>query len=251
MRIVIADDEAPLRAWLRRLLLEQLPGAEIVAEAGNGTEALAAIAAHAPTVAFLDIRMPELSGLEVASRLQGACRIVFVTAYDQFAVHAFEHAAVDYLVKPVTPERLQKTLARLAEPQPAPASTERLLQTLLAKLDTPPAPATQPALRWLRVGSDDTVHLLDVRDVDFFKAADKYTEAHSRGKIWLVRTPLSELEKQLDADEFWRIHRSIVVRVAAIGQAQRDLMGRLSVRLIHDGPALPVSRSHAHLFNRN
>lgn len=271
MRIVIADDEPHLRAWLRRLLGELAPETQILAEAGNGREALMAIEALCPDVAFLDIRMPELSGLEVAARLSGVCHVVFVTAYDEFAVQAFEQAAIDYLVKPVTPERLQKTLQRMerigtavsatSENSATPTGDQEImrnasdtlatLQSLISRLNEHDAPVTGKTLRWLRVGNDDAVHLLDIQEVDCFKAADKYTEAHCNGRVWLVRTPLGELESSLDLDEFWRIHRSIIVRVGAIKEARRDLMGRLAVHLHSGAPALPVSRSHAHLFNRH
>jgi DNA-binding LytR/AlgR family response regulator len=217
-----------------------------------------------PDVAFLDIRMPGLSGLEVAARVTSQtgkpCRVVLVTAYDEFALQAFEQAATDYLVKPVAPERLQKTLARLQQAAPA-ADTGELMQALLQKLSaTPtagtlalaPAPAgTAEPLRWLRVGNDEAVRIIDVREVDFFRAADKYTEVHQGDKHWLVRTALSELERELDPNEFWRIHRSVVVRVNAIAEARRDIMGRLSVHMHTGGAPLAVSRAHAHLFNRN
>ena len=253
MRILIADDEAPLRAWLRRLLAAEAPAAEIVAEAGNGREALERIRSLQPDVAFLDIRMPELSGLEVAARAAGACKVVFVTAYDEFAVAAFEQAAVDYLVKPVTPERLRSTLARLGQPADRASETE-LVRALLRRLEGAADAATAPArtpLRWLRVGSDEAVRLVDVGEVDFFRAADKYTEVHQGTQAWLVRTSLSELEADLDPEAFWRIHRSILVRVQAIADVQRDLMGRFWVHLAAGGAPLPVSRTHAHLFHRN
>jgi DNA-binding LytR/AlgR family response regulator len=269
----VADDEAPLRAGLIRQL-QSLAGQlglrlEVVAEAAHGAAALAAwreAPAGGIDAAFLDIRMPELSGLEVAARIaqeaspaHPACQLVFVTAYDEFAVAAFEQAAVDYLVKPVTPERLEKTLRRLTTERPPSAPNHnweaplRELQALLGQLPAtaPVSPTTTQPLRWLRVGNEQAVQLLDVHSVDFFRAADKYTEAWSGGQPHLVRLALGELETQLDPDRFWRIHRSVVVRVDAIHEARRDLMGRLFVHLHGGGEALPVSRSHAHLFNRD
>ena len=245
MRLLIADDEAPLRAWLRRLLGEVAPAAEIVAEAADGDSALARIEELQPDCALLDIRMPGLSGLEVAARIKVPCRVIFVTAYDEFAVEAFEQAAVDYLLKPVTAERLAKAMARLQTAVPA---SDALLRTLIARLGPPPAP-TQP-LRWLRVGSGDSLRLIDVAEVDRFEAADKYTTLHVAGQEWLIRTSLKELEQQLDADAFWRIHRGTLVRVAAIREVRRDLMGRLWVELKSGGKPLPVSRSYAHLFKQ-
>lgn len=244
MRLLIADDEAPLRAWLARLLREAAPDAEIVAEVGDGEAALAAIERLAPDAAFLDIRMPGLSGLEVAARLAVPCRVVFVTAHDEFAVAAFEQAAADYLLKPVTAERLAKTLQRLR--QPAPAEAAALLRLLLAQA----APPARQPLRWLRVGSGDTVELLDVAEVAHFAAADKYTTVHAGQRQWLIRTPLKELEESLDPGRFWRIHRGLLVRVDAIRGVRRDPMGRLWAELHGGGPALPVSRSYAHLFRQ-
>lgn len=244
MRLLIADDEAPLRAWLRRLLAEVAPQAEIVAEAVDGDSALARIEELKPDAALLDIRMPGLSGLEVAARVTAPCRIIFVTAYDEFAVQAFEQAAVDYLLKPVTAERLAKALERL--PTAVPAS-DALLRDLLARLG-PAAPA-QP-LRWLRAGNGDSLQLIDVAEVDRFEAADKYTTIHSGERHWLIRTPLKELERQIDPEAFWRIHRGTLVRVAAIREVRRDLMGRLWVELKNGGAPLPVSRSYAHLFRQ-
>lgn len=242
LRLVIADDEPPLRDWLRRQLALAAPTAEIVAEAADGETALAQIERLRPDAAFLDIRMPGLSGLEVAARAGGPCRYVFVTAYDEFAVQAFEQAAVDYLLKPVTAERLAMTIERLA--RPAAAVSPALLQQLVVELQ-----GKRPRPRqWLRAGSGDSVQLIDAAEVDHFEAEDKYTAIHIGGRQWLLRTSLKELEGQLDGNEFWRVHRGTIVRVAAIREVRRDLMGRLWLELKCGGPALPVSRSYAHLF---
>jgi DNA-binding LytR/AlgR family response regulator len=243
MRLVIADDEAPLRDWLVRLLADVAPSAEIVASVADGDAALEAIETLKPDGALLDIRMPGLSGLEVAARLTTPCRIVFVTAYEEFAVQAFEQAAVDYLLKPVTAERLAKALERL--PAAAPPA-EALLESLLARLGTT---AARP-LRWLRAGQGDVVHLIDVEEVDRFEAADKYTTIHAGSRQWLIRTSLKELEGQLDPDAFWRIHRGTLVRVAAIREVRRDAMGRLWLELRGGPGPLPVSRSYAHRFRQ-
>lgn len=245
MRLLIADDEAPLRAWLIRLLGEVAPDAEIIGEAADGVTALARIEELKPDAALLDIRMPGLSGLEVAARIGAHCRVIFVTAYDEFAVQAFEQAAVDYLLKPVTAARLAKALERL--PGSAPPG-DALLRELLARL-APTAAAPQP-LRWLRAGRGESVRLIDIAEVDRFEAADKYTTVHVGDKEWLIRTPLHELEQQLDPQAFWRIHRGTLVRVAAIGEVRRDMMGRLWVELKSGGKPLPVSRTHTHLFKQ-
>lgn len=244
LRLIIADDEAPLRDWLRRLLHELAPDMTIVAEAADGLHALDLIETLQPDAALLDIRMPGLSGLALAQRLETPCRLVFVTAYDQFAVQAFEHAAVDYLLKPVTPERLAITLSRLR--QPAPEAPQDVLQQLITRL----GPAHSSPLRWLRVGNGNSLRLLDVMEVDHFEAADKYTLVHVGHQEWLIRLSLKELEQQLDPEIFWRIHRSSLVRVAAIREVNRDLMGRLSLTLHGSNQELPISRSYAHLFRQ-
>lgn len=244
MRLLIADDEAPLRAWLRQLLAQIAPTMDIVAEAGDGATALEQIERLRPDAALLDIRMPGLSGLDVAARISVPCRVVFVTAYDEFALQAFEQAAVDYLLKPVTAERLAKTLQRLQQP-PA-RDTAALMEQLLARLANSPTPLPAAApLRWLRVGDGDTVRLINVNEVDHFTAADKYTTVHVGAQAWLIRLSLKDLEQQLDPQAFWRIHRACLVRVAAIRTVRRDLMGRTWVELKSDAPALAVSRSHS------
>jgi DNA-binding LytR/AlgR family response regulator len=246
LRLLIADDEPPLRDWLRRLLAEVAPDAQIVAEAGDGDAALAKIDALRPDVAFLDIRMPGISGLEVAARVRVPCRVVFVTAYDEFAVQAFEQAAVDYLLKPVTAARLATTMERVGGNPPATDQTG-LLRELLKHLDD----RTEPrALRWLRVGTPDAVQLIDVNEVDCFEAADKYTMIRVGNREWPVRTPLKELEVQLDPGSFWRVHRGTLLRVAAIKCVQRDLMGRLWAELHSGGKPVAVSRRYAYLFRQ-
>ncbi|MBS1190157.1 MAG: two component transcriptional regulator, LytTR family [Rhodocyclaceae bacterium] len=250
MRVLIADDEAPLREWLRHQL-QALDGAiEVVAETGDGPATLAAIERTRPDVAFLDIRMPGCTGLDVAARCAGACHVVFVTAYDEFALEAFERAALDYLVKPVRGERLARTLERLrpllgaTRPSALPAEA---LQQLLQALRPTAAPQARP-LRWLTAGSGDQVRLIDVLTVDHFAAQDKYTEVRTARETALVRTPLSRLEEELDPETFWRIHRGHIVRVAAIEQVRRDMMGRLTLRLSGHPESLPVSRAFSHRF---
>jgi DNA-binding LytR/AlgR family response regulator len=246
LRLIIADDEPPLRAWLRRLLAEVAPDAEVVAEAADGTQALAAIERLRPDAVLLDIRMPGLSGLEVAARITRPCRVVFATAYDEFAVEAFEQAAVDYLLKPVTAERLAKAIARLGGGAPPPDQAE-LVRRLIERLDGAQRP---PPLRWLRVGDGDAVRLIDVAEVDRFEATDKYATVFAGQQQWLIRVPLKELEAQLDPEAFWRVHRGTLVRVAAIRQVRRDLMGRLWLDLHAGGAPVAVSRRHAERFRQ-
>ena len=242
---IIADDEPALRRHLERLLGEYWPELEIVASVGDGSAAREAVEAHAPDIAFLDIRMPAPDGLALAAELADRVAVVFVTAYDEHAVEAFEHAAVDYLVKPVSEERLQATVARLQarSDAPAPAPEADLLRALAEKITTPAA-----YLSWLRVSQGDEVALVAVDDVLFFRADRKYTSAITANGEHLLRQSISELESSLDPERFWRIHRSTIVAVSAVRSARRDLRGRYHVRLHDSDEELPVSAAHAHLF---
>lgn len=257
---VIADDEPQLAAYLEKLLQACWPELEIVARAGNGEQALQAIRATHPDVAFLDVQMPGLSGLEVAARIRelgreaapGAgeealarCRIVFVTAFDQYAVEAFETAAVDYLLKPVTPERLARTVERLRSHAPqgrraaAPAGLDALLERLVRR---------SGYLHWLQASAGDEITLLPVAEIDWLQSSDKYTLVGNAKGQWLLRTALKDLEEQLDPDEFWRIHRGAIVRVGAIARVSRDLRGQYRVELRGQPRKLAVSRPYAHRF---
>ena len=236
-RALIADDEAHLRDYLEQQLREVWPELRVVARAANGIEALRQIDEQAPDVVFLDIRMPGMTGLDVAAQLLDGPRpphIVFVTAFDQYAVQAFDHAAVDYLLKPATLDRLGKTVARLKAAQaaqatqgaraaqparshqaPAPAAegvTVAALQALLAQLAaTPPAiaaaVAAEPPLQWLRASQGEQVRLIAVDEVVYFQSNDKYTSVMLADGECLIRTPISKLREQLDAGQFWQIHQ--------------------------------------------
>ncbi|MDB5860617.1 MAG: Transcriptional regulator [Ramlibacter sp.] len=258
-RAVIADDERLLREQLRARLAQVWPELEIVGEARDGREALALAGELRPDVIFLDIRMPGLTGIEAASEIlalpdwQG--EIVFVTAYDEYAVEAFERGAIDYLLKPAEPQRLAQTAqrlkARLAAP-PAPAS-EPALDALLEKLarlqrgiDAPAA--TQPPLRWVRCTAGATTKLFDVSEILFFRSDEKYTRVQTRSQEGFIRTPIRELLAQLDPNQFCQVHRSAVVNLAAVAQVTRDDDGRQRVHLRDFPEVLEVSRSFAHLF---
>jgi len=243
---IIADDETPLRQFLRRQLATAWPELEIVAEAVNGDEALDAIDAHAPDVAFLDIQMPAMTGLDVARRAAKPCHIVFVTAHDEYAIQAFETAALDYLLKPVNAERLARAVERLklALTRPAPD-----LKALLEKLSDNLRP--RPSfLQWLQVSQKSELVLLAVEEVDCFLASDKYTLAMGADKEWVLRKPLKELEASLDPERFWRVHRNAIVRVAAIARVKNDLRGNHVLELRHGGRTVAVGRSYAHLFRQ-
>jgi DNA-binding LytR/AlgR family response regulator len=247
-RAVIADDEPHLAEYLRQRLEVLWPELEVLPLAANGIEALRRIDDEAPEIAFLDIRMPGLSGLETAGRMDASTHVVFVTAFDQYAVEAFDRDAVDYLLKPVSDERLAKCVERLkrklAEAQKAPPLDEVLAR--LARV----LPQGGQKLRWIRALKGDVVEQIAVDDVLYFKASDKYTSVLTRAGEWLIRVPLAELATQLDPDRFAQIHRGIVVNLDAVAQARRDLGGRVFVRLKDGGAELPVSRAYAHLFKQ-
>ena len=248
-RALIADDETHLAHYLRDQLLKLWPELEVVAIARNGDEAAAQIAALRPDIAFLDIQMPGLTGLEVAAGIEGATRVVFVTAYDEYAVTAFDAEALDYVLKPVTADRLARTIARLhralapreSEPEPD-AHLARALRALQAG-----APAPSP-LRWIRASQGELTHQVDVAKVLFFHADDKYTCVRTADAEYLIRTPIVELAAQLDAQQFWQVHRSTIVNLAHLAGTRRDETSRLFVRIAGWPEELPVSRAYVHLF---
>jgi len=252
-RALIADDEAHLATYLRDQLLKLWPELEIVAIARNGLEAAAQIAELQPDIAFLDIQMPGLTGLEVAGGIEGLTRVVFVTAYDEYALTAFDAEALDYVLKPVTAERLARTVERLQralEPRAsadAHATDDDRLARALRALQAPPAPAAAP-LRWIRASQGDLTHQVAVADVMFFHADDKYTCVRTARAEYLIRTPIADLVAQLDAQQFWQIHRSTIVNLAHLAGTRRDEASRLFVRIAGWQDELPVSRAYVHLF---
>jgi len=246
-RVLIADDEPLLRAHLAAQLRSHWPDVEIE-EAAHGQEALAMAAQRRPDAAFLDIRMPGCSGLDVARRLPPEVRVVFVTAYDQYAVAAFETAAVDYLLKPVLADRLLATLERLQRSLEAGSAVrvpQSLLDALRAELEGEPAPAR---LRFVRAQSGQELHLLPVGDVICFRADAKYTSVHTRDREYLMRTPLKDLEAELDPDLFWRVHRNTIVSALRVRRARRDLRGRWLLTLDGLSDEVRVSARYAERF---
>ena len=251
---LIADDEPHLARALAAQLLSLWPQLQVLEPARNGAEAAQRIAAEQPDLAFLDIQMPGLTGLEVAQGIEGDTRVVFVTAYDEFAVQAFEQAALDYLLKPVSNQRLQQTVQRLQRtlqvgrerPYPDEAPADTGLMQALRQLG--PAPGTGGPLRWIRASAGDVTHQIAVGDVLYFQADDKYTCVITSQAEHLIRTPIAELVQQLDAQQFLQVHRSTIVNLAHLAGTRRDENSRLYVRIRQHPRELPVSRAYVHQF---
>ena len=247
---LIADDEAPMREQLRARLAQVWPALRIVGEAAHGLEAVEQAAALAPDIVFLDIRMPGMSGIEAAKKLYQRCHIVFVTAYDQYALDAFEQGAIDYLLKPVTAARLETTCERLrARLQQAPEDISVQLTRLTAALQQS-APAATPRLRWIQAQVGSSLRMISTKEVLFFRSDEKYTRVQTAHAELLIRKTLKELADELDPDEFWRIHRSTLVRADAIESVSRDMRGRLMLKLRDCKEELEVSRNHTNLFQQ-
>jgi DNA-binding LytR/AlgR family response regulator len=253
-RAIIADDEPNLAAYLRARLGVVWPELVIVGIAGDGPAALRLIENEDPDVLFLDIRMPGLSGLEVARRAAEGVQVVFVTAFDQYAVAAFEHAAVDFLLKPVNDERLAQTVHRLRQRLRNPPAGDDLKQALDALSRVLPAlggmTAAPTRLAWIRASIGNQIRLIAVEEVCYFRANDKYTSVFTTEGESLIRTSLRDLAEQLDPDRFWQIHRGTIVNVAHVAATARDLSGRVQVKLKSRPESLAVSRAFAHRFRQ-
>ena len=244
---LIADDEPHLAAYLVGLLKTAWPELAVVNVAKNGVEAAERIAALDPDIAFLDIRMPGLTGLDVAQGIEGATRVVFVTAYDEFAVAAFEQQAVDYVLKPVKADRLARTVERLQRTLAESSLADDRLAVVLQKLRA--APTTAPArLRYVRASQGELTHQMDVADVLFFHADDKDTCVRTAGGEYLIRTTIGELAAALDPERFVQVHRSTIVNLDHLAGTRRDESSRLFVRMRGHAAELPVSRAYVHLF---
>jgi DNA-binding LytR/AlgR family response regulator len=246
---LIVDDEAPMRDQLRARLREVWPELHIVGEAANGIEAVSMAEAHAPDIVFLDIRMPGRSGIEAARHLYDRCHIVFVTAYDQYAVDAFEQGAMDYLLKPAVAERLQLTCERLRQRlKQAPENIDQQLEQLTRILQQ--GDKKPDYLRWIQAQVGTSLRMISTREVLFFQSDEKYTLVQTAQAEMLIRKTLKELADELDPNEFWRIHRSTLVRVDAIAEVSRDERGRQMLKVRNFPTALEVSRNHSHLFQQ-
>jgi DNA-binding LytR/AlgR family response regulator len=252
---LIADDEPLLREALVRMLASAWPELSIVAQARNGREAIDLFEAHKPDICFLDVQMPGKSGVEAAQHIGRRAHLVFVTAFVEYAIQAFERGALDYLVKPVEPARLAETVLRLRERLRAssPAlDTEALLQQLAQALNPNAAPQT---LRWVRASVGPTVRLIAVADIDFLRAEEKYTQIAWRDEAGqpreaVIRTALKELLPQLDASQFAQVHRSVVVNLRAVSHVTRGANETADIHLKGRTETLPVSRTYLHLFRQ-
>jgi DNA-binding LytR/AlgR family response regulator len=254
VKAVLADDEQNLTDYLKQRLSVLWPDLDVVATAANGPEALRLIDDHAPEIVFLDIRMPGLTGLEVAGRIDAKTHVVFVTAYDQYAVDAFDRQAVDYLLKPVTDERLERAVKRLKDKlvkHEAPQDVAAILQSIAKVL---PQAKAAGYLKWIRASHGELTRQISVDDVLYLQAQDKYVSVYTREGARdvesLIRTPLSELAEQLDPETFWQIHRSTIVNINRVAGTTRDVMGRLTVKMKDSKAELAVSRAYTHLFKQ-
>ncbi len=230
-------------------LQEAWPELLITGEAANGREAVALVQSQQPDIVFLDIRMPEMDGIAAARALAGRVHVVFVTAYDEYAISAFDQGAVDYLLKPADPERVALTCERLrARITKAPDPMDHLLARLSERLG--PAGASREYLRWVQASVGSNLRMIPTSDVLFFHAEDKYTRVQTARFEALIRKPIKELIEELDPDEFWQIHRATVVRVDAVEQVSRNIRGNQVLHLRGTDEKLEVSRSFNHLFKQ-
>jgi DNA-binding LytR/AlgR family response regulator len=243
---IIAEDETPQRQELRALLAELWPELNVVAECEDGLSALEALEEHSPQLAFLDIRMPGVSGLEVARTAGAQCHVIFVTAYDEYALRAFDEGAVDYLLKPVARERLSLAIQRARSRLEGGAHVDMtaLIDMVQARL----ASGGKPGIKWLTVSVGNSVKMYSIDEVLFFQAQDKYTRVVTAASEGHIRTPLKELAAALDSETFWQVHRSVIVRVGAIHAVEKSDDGKLQLTVRGRPDVLPVSNTFQHRF---
>ena len=246
-RALIADDERLMREQLRGRLATAWPELQIVGEARSGNEALALFEKERPELAFLDIRMPAPNGLDVARQIAARCHVVFVTAYDAHAVEAFERGAVDYLLKPIDPDRLAVTVTRLQQRVHAPPPDLDRLVSLLSGISRDDN-SNAARLRWIQATVGNQLRIIAIDEILFFQATDKYTRVVIRSGEAFIRKPLKELVEETDPDHFWQIHRATIVNIRAVANVARDVQGRLMVSIKDHPERLEVSRGYTHLF---
>jgi DNA-binding LytR/AlgR family response regulator len=243
---LIAEDEPLMRERLKEKLAEAWPELDIVALAADGNEALELLQEWQPQIAFLDIRMPGRTGLDVAAAIGGDCHVVFITAYDQYALRAFDAGAVDYLLKPVESDRLAATVERIKKKLHSPPAD---LSALLAELRAT-VKGDAPRMKWIKAAIGKQVKLIAVGDVVYFQADTKYTRVVLGNGEALIRTPLKELLAELDPDKFWQVHRGTIVNLDAVSGVLREDAERQFILLKHRQERLPISRQFTHLFKQ-
>lgn len=254
---IIADDEPLLRFHLNKMLAEVCFDIDVVCQCTNGIEALEAIEKYQPDFAFLDIKMPELDGMSVAKKLlkkDNAPLIVFITAYDEYAINAFENNAIDYLLKPIDEDRLLKTCHKLKQrkqSQKQQNSTDNLVLTdLLTQIQQLSQPVKNDYLTWVKAYKGEDLHLISITDILYFKAEDKYISVFAKPQDqvleYIIRGSLKEIQQKIDPEQFWQIHRSSIVNVAKIDKVKKDLLGHMKVHI--ESEKLPVSRNAQALF---
>ena len=244
---VVADDEPMLRAQLIESLHALWPELEVVAEAAHGEQAVHEVANRRPDIAFLDIEMPGLNGLQAAAQIKGLAHIVFITAYQQYAVEAFERGAIDYVLKPASETRLRETVERLRSRVGQPLPSSEVMHSVLAQLAAALGKPGAARLRWIQASVGAQIRLIPVDDVLFFQSDLKYTRVVTRDGESLIRKPLKELLDELDPQQFWQVHRGTIVNSTAIAHVVRE-DDRLSIALKQGDERLEVSRSFNHLF---
>ncbi len=249
-KAIIADDEEHLRSYLKSRLTDVWPELEICGEACNGYEAIGLIEAHHPQIAFLDIKMPGLSGMEVAHKINHQCKIVFITAYDQYAVEAFEKEAIDYILKPITNERLAVCINRLKKEIDIPSDNNKVLAALEQISGSLPTDKAQGHLDWIRAQKGEDIRIIPIDDVSYFKSEDKYTVVYTRKEELLIKKPIKQLVKELSPTKFWRVNRGTIINVSCIDRVNRSLTGRYIVKLKAPAEIITVSKSYTYRFKQ-
>ena len=247
---IIADDEENLRIGISILLERLWPELKILGHAQNGIKALSLIEREKPDIAFLDIKMPGMTGVEVAKKVSNACKVVFITAFDQFAVQAFESEAVDYILKPVTQKRLKTTIARLKKQlneQDRFQDFDLKMKKVIQVLENKESP---DYLRLIKVKTGSELRFVPVSQVLYFKAEDKYTIVQTASNEFLIKTPIKDLENELDPKQFWRVHRSAIVNIERIQTIKRSFTNQMIIGFDQTDQTIAVSRSYEHLFKQ-
>ena len=241
---ILAEDEPLLRTEIKDTLTQLWPELHIGSEAADGLQAIEALDRFAPNIMFLDIQMPGRNGLEVARHASGKAHVVFITAYDAYALEAFEEGALDYILKPISAERMKVTIARLQERLREPPADLTNLADLLKKVVNPET----RYLKWLTVPHASELRVVAIAEILYLQADNKYTTIATRSSTFLLNSSLKEMQKKLDPAVFWQIHRGTIVNISAIDTIYRSFRGSLEVKLKDRRELLPVSAAHAHLF---